>query len=349
MRKSHFLFLGYSLKDWNLRVILNRLLGDAVVGGTPGRCSRNRTKSKNDPGSAAMSSCWTHGWKPTLAALAPPCWTRRPRRPGGYDRPVASRAGTLQEAPECPYKGLEAYTEADSDYFFARDSAPDLVVANLMASRLTVLYGPSGVGKSSLLQAGVLPLLRKTSEGAFSYLAVNDSIIVYSASWRDDPLPELGTALLAAVPTPEAITDFEAEKPPLSVELLQDVSERFDADIYLLLDQFEELELYQTDANGKAFDFELGRIIKAPGLPVSVLLGCATTLWRSSIGSEPHVPRILDNKLRLDHLTPSEAREAIEQPLDRYNASVPTREEVVIESALVRNYLTQLRVAPCAY
>ena len=32
MRKSHFLFLGYSLKDWNLRVILNRLWGDAVVG-----------------------------------------------------------------------------------------------------------------------------------------------------------------------------------------------------------------------------------------------------------------------------------------------------------------------------
>jgi hypothetical protein len=32
MRKSHFLFLGYSLKDWNLRVILNRLWGEAVVG-----------------------------------------------------------------------------------------------------------------------------------------------------------------------------------------------------------------------------------------------------------------------------------------------------------------------------
>jgi hypothetical protein len=32
MRKSHFLFLGYSLKDWNLRVILHRLWGDAGVG-----------------------------------------------------------------------------------------------------------------------------------------------------------------------------------------------------------------------------------------------------------------------------------------------------------------------------
>jgi SIR2-like domain len=31
MMQSHFLFLGYSLKDWNLRVILHRLWGDAAV------------------------------------------------------------------------------------------------------------------------------------------------------------------------------------------------------------------------------------------------------------------------------------------------------------------------------
>lgn len=31
MRKSHFLFLGYSLKDWNLRVILNRLRAAGVA------------------------------------------------------------------------------------------------------------------------------------------------------------------------------------------------------------------------------------------------------------------------------------------------------------------------------
>lgn len=28
LRKSHFLFLGYSLRDWNLRVILHRIWGD---------------------------------------------------------------------------------------------------------------------------------------------------------------------------------------------------------------------------------------------------------------------------------------------------------------------------------
>ena len=55
---------------------------------------------------------------------------------------------TQQDAVICPYKGLGSYTEADKDYFFARDSFRDLVAANLMASRLTVLYGRAALGKA---------------------------------------------------------------------------------------------------------------------------------------------------------------------------------------------------------
>jgi hypothetical protein len=32
LRRSHFLFLGYALRDWNLRVLLNRLWGEEKVG-----------------------------------------------------------------------------------------------------------------------------------------------------------------------------------------------------------------------------------------------------------------------------------------------------------------------------
>ena len=255
---------------------------------------------------------------------------------------LAPRGDAVKGAPACPYKGLDSYTEADRDYFFARESFQDLVVANLMASRLTVLYGPSGVGKSSLLQAGVMPLLRQAGEGAFSFLAVEDAIVVYCDSWRDDPLFELGDALLRAVPTPETVSDLLAEQPALSLELLQEVATRFGADIYLLLDQFEELELHHT-ASGEAFDHELARIIKAPGLPVSVLIGVRDDALSKLDRLEPYVPRILDNKLRLDHLTQSEAREAIEQPLDRYNDTVQRDAHVTIESALVEELLTQLK------
>jgi WD40 repeat protein len=251
--------------------------------------------------------------------------------------------GSVQDGTACPYLGLRSYTEADSEYFFARDSDRDLVIDNMMASRLTVLYGPSGVGKSSLLQAGVMPLLRRTADGVFSYLAVDDAVIVYADSWRNEPLPELGRALLRAIQRPEDVTDLIAEQPTLSLELLQEVTARLSADVYLLLDQFEELALYQTGASGEAFDVELGRIITAPGLRASVLLGVRDDALDKLDRLEAHAPGIFDNNLRLRHLSWSGAREAIEQPLVRYNASAPPDRQIIIEQELVTELLTQLQ------
>src|SRR5580700_1132665 len=55
-----------------------------------------------------------------------------------------------------PYRGLEAMEEKDSDYFFGRKRETVEVLSALAAApdRLPVLIGNSGVGKSSLVQAG---------------------------------------------------------------------------------------------------------------------------------------------------------------------------------------------------
>ena len=60
-----------------------------------------------------------------------------------------------------PYRGLEAMTEANSDYFFGRERKTVEVIDVLASSpgKLPILLGNSGVGKSSLAQAGVLAAL----------------------------------------------------------------------------------------------------------------------------------------------------------------------------------------------
>jgi tetratricopeptide (TPR) repeat protein len=69
-----------------------------------------------------------------------------------------------------PYRGLAAMTEADSDFFFGREREAVEVLATVAADpdRLPVLLGNSGVGKSSLAQAGVLAALKRQAwpEGA---------------------------------------------------------------------------------------------------------------------------------------------------------------------------------------
>jgi hypothetical protein len=54
--------------------------------------------------------------------------------------------------PATPYVGLVPYGEDDAAFFFGRVKEQRVIAGNLRASRLTVVYGPSGVGKTSLLQ-----------------------------------------------------------------------------------------------------------------------------------------------------------------------------------------------------
>ena len=62
-----------------------------------------------------------------------------------------------------PYRGLAAMEEKDSDYFFGRKRETVEVLSALAGApdRLPVLIGNSGVGKSSLAQAGVLAALKR--------------------------------------------------------------------------------------------------------------------------------------------------------------------------------------------
>jgi formylglycine-generating enzyme required for sulfatase activity len=62
-----------------------------------------------------------------------------------------------------PYRGLAAMTESDSDFFFGRDQKIVEVISILAAApdHLAILFGNSGVGKSSLAQAGVLASLAR--------------------------------------------------------------------------------------------------------------------------------------------------------------------------------------------
>ncbi len=66
----------------------------------------------------------------------------------------------ITQIPDCPYVGLQPYTEAQRAYFFGREQDSETIAANLVSSPLTLFYGASGVGKSSVLAAGVVPYLR---------------------------------------------------------------------------------------------------------------------------------------------------------------------------------------------
>jgi formylglycine-generating enzyme required for sulfatase activity len=75
---------------------------------------------------------------------------------------TGTRAGRLWRYT-APYRGLTAMTEADGGFFFGRGNKTSEVIKTLAEApdRIPILFGNSGVGKSSLAQAGVLSCLRR--------------------------------------------------------------------------------------------------------------------------------------------------------------------------------------------
>ncbi|MGR9116339.1 MAG: nSTAND1 domain-containing NTPase [Gammaproteobacteria bacterium] len=63
--------------------------------------------------------------------------------------------------PDNPFPGLSYYEEKDHGFFFGRESEKDELFRRVKRDPLTVLFGQSGLGKTSLIQAGLFPLLRE--------------------------------------------------------------------------------------------------------------------------------------------------------------------------------------------
>jgi hypothetical protein len=140
----------------------------------------------------------------------------------------------LAEREVCPYRGLEPFTAEHARWFQGRTDAVQQVLTNLAQQRrLTLLLGPSGSGKSSLIQAGVL---RALAEGE---LPGSDRWLPVLTRPRQDMLAEIERAGLPGAST---------------VGITTAVNRRLAAEpsyqrILLVIDQFEEL-LMQT-SNGR--------------------------------------------------------------------------------------------------
>lgn len=65
--------------------------------------------------------------------------------------------------PPCPYPGMTAFNSQDNARFFGREEETEAIIQRLRLHPLLVVIGPSGSGKSSLLQAGVVPRLQAST------------------------------------------------------------------------------------------------------------------------------------------------------------------------------------------
>ncbi len=149
-----------------------------------------------------------------------------------------------------PWPGLAAYDESASHYFFGRSEEAKELLRMVSLAPLTVLYGKSGLGKTSLLQAGFFPLLR--TEHFFPVHLRLD----YRSTAIIPPLEQAARILQSA------LTDAQADFTPWHEnESLWQYLHRRDLEIWshdnyvltpvLIFDQFEEIFSRESGNTGR--------------------------------------------------------------------------------------------------
>ncbi|MEO1233952.1 MAG: protein kinase, partial [Myxococcota bacterium] len=214
-----------------------------------------------------------------------------PRRPAAAEL-VAQLGAMLTlsfSAPEqdpSPFKGLLTFTERDAARFYGREREVAAFVERLRKTSFLTVVGASGAGKSSFVQAGVIPRLREWGE-----------LVVVSMRPGRTPLQALVSALGTHVTAPLSGTTRSMEESELSAEVslegsepeslasqllrtpsklslfLQQLAERHGARAVLFVDQFEEVvTLTEDDAERSAFVKAVCLAAEDPALPVRVVL-----------------------------------------------------------------------------
>src|SRR5438132_14341042 len=71
--------------------------------------------------------------------------------------PRASFPSRTLSATDGPYKGLRSYETEDAHLFHGRADATERLLAKLLSSRTTILHAPSAAGKTSIINARLIP------------------------------------------------------------------------------------------------------------------------------------------------------------------------------------------------
>src|SRR5215471_6948897 len=228
-------------------------------------------------------------------------------------RQRVSVASTVRQTN--PYPGLTPFDERDAALFFGRDREIEEVLQRLTSRRLLAVIGVSGCGKSSLIRAGVIPILRM---GVAPNLPARWRICTMNPGTH--PLRSLQAALNAPSGWPANsfdLADYARKNLSPGETLL------------LIVDQFEELFRFRDETicedGGNAASLFVNNLLTAVeqrDVPICILLTMRTDFLGNCAQFRGLPEALNDCYYLVPRLTRLQQQEAIERPLQEHGGAM---------------------------
>lgn len=245
---------------------------------------------------------------------------------------MTTAASPVAVIPEQVYPGLRPFRRDESILFFGRQDHVDELLGRLEETSFLAVVGLSGSGKSSLVLAGLVPALERGHLGG-----ANSRWQIVEMRPGSDPLGALTAALdktLGASPGRAATL----RSGRLGLVNAASDGRRPDANVLLVVDQFEELFRFQRDFESKSHEAaEFVRLLLAASNEYEARLYVVITMRSDYLGECARFPGLAEALNGSQYLTPrlnrDQLREALTGPAALRDVKI---EQMWLESVLDR-------------
>ncbi len=223
--------------------------------------------------------------------------------------------------PDQPYKFLYAFEIEDADIFFGRGVASQAFHQTLLKDRLTVLHARSGAGKTSLLNAGLLPRL------------IREGHLPVCARAYEDPVLAIKRAI-----APPSLGPWPKLLPKLTLHEFLGLTcahlSRQTQELVVILDQFEEFFIFWPERDHRQpFIDALADCYDDKALPVRLIIALRKDYYSDLATFQHRLPHIFHNEYYLEAMTREEAQAAIACPVAKLGRPV-AYEPVLLDTLL---------------
>ncbi len=205
------------------------------------------------------------------------------------------------------FKFLDPYLKEDKNYFFGREKETYEVFYKLGESKLLLLYGASGTGKTSILNCGVANMFDESDWFPIEVRRKNN--IIKSLSLEIEKILNI------------SVTDLENIDQYLYSVYLENYKP-----VYLIFDQFEELFISGSSEETEQFKKILKQLLNA-SFDLKVILSIREEYLAYITDFEDEIPGIFENKVRIEKMSPVKARDVVLKTCKAYGIELQNDEE----------------------